>query len=183
EAERISGRPFAGRFAVYAFRSRHERIGRLHAFDEGYARSIQHFHLTAHARLRGDEQRFNVAAYRIEMLALMDEIAVGAGQHLFDALLAAGHDELFELAMGADEHFRGRRFESDPTFRADDRVAQVNAAAHAELRADRFELLDQRDRIELHAVKTARRALCEADGVRLGRVRVGEGGLREPGSE
>src|SRR5690606_33665111 len=113
------------------------------AFDEGLTGAIEQLHLARDARLRSQEQCFDVSAHRIQVLALVHEIAVGARQHFLDALLTAGHDELFELAMRVDQRFGGRRFECNPAFGADDRVAQMNASTDSELRADRFELLDE----------------------------------------
>ena len=70
------------------------------------------------------------------MLPFVHEIAVETCEHLFDALLATRHHELFQFAMGVDQHFSSRRFERHAPFGADDGVAEVNAAANAELRAD-----------------------------------------------
>ncbi len=44
-------------------------------------------HGAGDARLRGAEQRLDVAADRIEQLALVHQVAVGAGEGLLDALL------------------------------------------------------------------------------------------------
>src|SRR5690349_22668998 len=73
ESERIRRGPLAGRFAIDALRGGHDGIRRCQSLDERRPGSIEHFHLAGDARLRGDEQRFDVAAHRLEMLAFMHE--------------------------------------------------------------------------------------------------------------
>ena len=83
------------------------------------------------------------------MLALVHQVAVDGGDGLLDLQLLAGEDELLELAVGGEQHLRRRRLEGDPPLDAEDRVAEVDAAADAEARRRGFDRLDQGDRREL----------------------------------
>ena len=78
------------------------------------------------------EQRLDVAAYRVEVLPLVHQIAIRLRDGFLDARLLAGQHQLLELAMRGQQHLRRRRLESDPPLGADDGVAQVDAAADAE---------------------------------------------------
>ena len=69
----------------------------------------------------------------------------GPRERFLDALLARREHELLELAMRGEQRFGGRRFERHAALGADDGVAQVDAAADAVRRAERFELLDHFD--------------------------------------
>src|SRR5512147_2240375 len=66
EAERIGRRPFARRFAVLATAHRHQGMRRRDPEHEHAAGPQLHAHLARYARLRRREQRFDVAARRIE---------------------------------------------------------------------------------------------------------------------
>ena len=85
--------------------------------------------------------------------------------------------------MRGEQHLGGGRLERDAALEADDGVAEVDAAADAECRADRLDLLDQADRIGPLAVERAGHAGLEADRVARGRARIREGVLRQhPGA-
>src|SRR5688572_198233 len=77
EAERILRRPFAVRLAVHALGYGHQRVRRLDALDEQTTRPEQHVDLAGDARLRGEEQRLDVAAHGIQELALVHPVSVG----------------------------------------------------------------------------------------------------------
>src|SRR5690606_8220902 len=68
-----------------------------------------------------------------------------------------------ELAMRVDQELRGRRLERDAALRADQRVAEMYAAADAVLGAARPEPLDQRDGVEPRAVEAHGHAALELD--------------------
>ena len=129
-------------------------------------------HLAAHPRLRRGEEGLEVAADRLEVLPLVHEVAVLRGDALLDAQLAAGEHELLELAMGGEDHLRRRRLEGDPPLDAEDRLAEVDAAADAE-RARRA--LSTRsmsvDGSERLAVEGDRHALLEGQAVARRRQR------------
>src|SRR5688572_33112018 len=93
-AMRLGRRPFAGCFAIGAFRGLHQRERRLDAFDKGGATSEQDVHLARDPALRGEECRLDVAAHRVEVLALVDEIAVRRGELVLDAGLTRGQHQL-----------------------------------------------------------------------------------------
>ena len=97
-----------------------------------------------HPLLRGEKQRLDVAADRIQQLALVHQIAVGLRDRLLDALLAAREHELLELAVRGEQHLGGGRLERHPALRADDGIAKMDAAADAERRGQRLECLDER---------------------------------------
>jgi hypothetical protein len=97
---------------------------------------------TAHALLRRDEERLDIATYRIEKLALVYPVAVRASEHFFDTLLTPCENELFELAMRIEEHLGSGRLEGDAPFCADDGVAKVDAATNAERPREGLERFD-----------------------------------------
>src|SRR5690606_3919264 len=136
---------------------------RLHADDEYAARAKQAAYRAGHARLRRLEQGFDIPRRGIELLAFVDEIAVGLRERLLDTHLQARQRQLLELAVRGQQDLRGRRLERDAALRAEDRVAQMDAAADRVRRSDRLELLDQRDRREPLAVDRYRHAALEAD--------------------
>src|SRR5579863_4539639 len=140
--ERGDARPLASRFPVDPARSRHERVGRLHPFDEEIAGLQPHVHLAGDALLGGEQERLDVTAHGIEQLAFVHEVTVRRCQLLLDALLASGEGELLELAVRGEQYLRRGRLEGDASLGADDGVAEVNAAADAEGRGERLELLD-----------------------------------------
>ena len=98
--------------------------------------------------LRAGEQRLDVAARGVEVLALVHQVAVDRRHRLLHPLLPAGQHQLLELAVGGEEHLRRRRLEGDAALDAEDRVAEVDAAADAEARRGALDALDQRHRIE-----------------------------------
>src|SRR6185437_6274238 len=179
ESERIGRGPLACRFAVHTLRGAHERVRRVDSLDEDAARPQEHVHVARHALLRGDEQRLDVAADRIEELALVHEIAIGLGDELLDALLPAGEHELLELAVRGEEQLGGRRLEGDATLRADDGVAEMDAAADAEGRRSRLERFDQRNGPERAAIERRWSSAQERDGVPFGLARPRERLARE----
>src|SRR5690606_8195797 len=109
-------------------------------------------HGAGHARLRRAEQRLDVAAHRIEMLALVDQIAIDLRELILDARLRRAERQLLELAVRGQQDLGGRRLERDAALRADDRVAEMDPAADRIAAAERLEPLDQRDRVERRAV-------------------------------
>src|SRR5579883_1187147 len=143
EAERIGRSPFAGGFAVDSFGGGHQRVGRLDAFDEEVARAKLHAHRAGHPLLRGEEQRLDVTADRIQELTFVNEVAVGLRDRLLDALLAAREHELLELPVSGEEHLGGGRLECDTSLGADDGVAQMDAASDAEGGGQLLERLDE----------------------------------------
>src|SRR5262245_15519591 len=122
-----------------------------------------HANLARHARLRRSEQRLDVAARGVELLALVNELAVDLAHGFLDRRLRAEQRQLLELAVSADQDLGRRSFERDAPLRADDRVAQVNAAADAVARADFLDLLEQCDGIEALTVEGDGHALRELD--------------------
>src|SRR6185312_3641945 len=87
EPQGIGRGPFACGFAVDALGGGHQRVGRFDAFDEQRAGTQQGVHLSSDPLLRRHEQRFDVAADRVEQLSLVDKIAVGLRDQLLDPLL------------------------------------------------------------------------------------------------
>jgi hypothetical protein len=77
--------------------------------------------------LRRLEQRFDVGADGIELLALVHEVAVGLAQLVLDSGLERRQRELLELAMCIDQNLRSRRLERNSPLRAEDRVADMDA--------------------------------------------------------
>src|SRR5579864_4965928 len=146
EAEGVGGRPLACGFTVDPARSRHEGVGRFHTLNEEIAGLELHVHLAGDARLGREQERLDVAAHGIQQLALVYQITVRLCQLLLDALLASGEGELLELAVRGEQHLRRGRLDGDASLGADDGVAEVNAAADAEGRSERLELLDDLDR-------------------------------------
>jgi hypothetical protein len=95
----------------------------------------------ADALLRLQEQRLDVAADRIEQLALVDPVAVWSGEHFLDALLATRQHELLEFPMGVEQHLGRRSLEGYASLGADDGVAEVDAATDAEGSGERSPVL------------------------------------------
>ena len=87
------------------------------------------------------QQRFDVAAHRIQVLTLVHQVAVGLRHRLLDARLLAGQHQFLQFAMRRQQHVGGGRFEGDPALGTDDGIAQVNAAADAEGAGERFRAL------------------------------------------
>src|SRR6185503_15269482 len=99
----------------------------------------------------------------VELLAFVNQLAIDLAHGLLDRRLRAEQRQLLQLAVRADQVLRGRRLERDAALRADDRVAQVNAAADTVARAELFDLLDESHRVEPLAVEADGHALRELD--------------------
>src|SRR5688572_13291118 len=154
EAQRIGRAPFARRFSVYALGGGHQRILRGDAFDKQTAGAQEQMHFACHAFLAAQQQSFDVAANRIEVLAFMDQVSIRLRHRFLDARLSSGQHELLQLAMRGQQDFRRRRFEGDATFGADDGIAQMNAAADGEGCPQGFQRLDQLDGRHAFTVET-----------------------------
>ena len=138
EAERVGRRPLAGRLAVLAAAHGHQRVRRRHAEHEQAAGSQLHADLAGDARLRRREQRLDVAARGVELLAFVDQLAVDPGSRAPSRATACSVSVSFSSSRcDADQDLGGRRLERDAALRADDRVAEVDAAADAVARAER----------------------------------------------
>src|SRR6185312_5205826 len=179
ESERIGWSPFARRFAVHTLRGGHQRVVRLHAFDEKIAGTKLHAHRTGDSFLGRKKQRLDVAADGIQELAFVHQVAIGLRDRLLDALLTAGEHELLELPVGGEQHLGSGRLECNTPLRADDGIAEMNAAADAEGRRERLERLDERHGREAPAIEADRPALFELYYVRLGGTRTGKRVARE----
>ena len=70
--------------------------------------------------------------------------------------------------MRGEQDLGGRRLEGDPALDAEDRVAEVDAAADAERAPQRLDALDERDRVERLAVERDGNAALEGDRWRSG---------------
>ena len=136
-------------------------------------------HLARDALLRGQQQRLDVAAHRVEQLPLVHQVAVGLRDRLLDALLAPGEHQLLELAVRGEQHLSGRGLERHAPLGADDGVAEVDAAADAEGGGEALERLDDLNRRERAAVEGRRAAGAEAEHVARGRARLAEGVARQ----
>ena len=66
----------------------------------------------------------------------MQHVAVHVGQVVLPELLLLGEHQLFQLFVRRDGDKGGGGLEGDAAFQAEDRVAQVDAPAHAVLAAD-----------------------------------------------
>src|SRR5262245_37878994 len=121
ETERVGGRPLPRRLAILAAAHGHERMRRGHAEHEKASGTQLHTRFARHALLRRREQRFDVAARGVELLAFVDELAVVRAHELLHAGLGARQCELLELAVRRQQDVRGRSLEGNPALRADDR--------------------------------------------------------------
>ncbi len=134
----------------------------MHALHEQVAGPEHEPHLAGDPLLRGAQQRFDVAAHRVELLALVDEVAVVGRDLVLDALLQAGERELFQFPV-RDQQYLGRgRLEGHPALGAEHGVAHVDAAADAVGAGEGFQRLDERHRVHGLAVERSRHALGEA---------------------
>src|SRR5688572_294062 len=179
ETVSIGRRPFARRLAVLAAAHGHQRVRRGHAEHEQAARSELHADLAGHASLRRRQQCLDVAACGVELLALVNQLAVDLAHGLLHDGLAAEQRQLLELAMGGDQDLGGGRLERDAPLGADDRVAQVNAAADAVARAELLDFLEERHGIETLAVERDGNTLREFDLELAERLRLVERAGRE----
>src|SRR5512134_2219680 len=163
EAVGVGRGPLARGFAVLAAAHGHQRMRRRDAEHEQAAGPQLHANLARHARLRRSEQRLDVAARGVELLALVNQLAVDLAHGFLDRRLRAEQRQLLELAVRADQNLGRGRFERDAPFRADDRVAQMNAAADAIARAELLDFLDEGHGLEPNAVEADGHALHELD--------------------
>ena len=133
EAVRLGRGPFARGLAVGALRGLHQRVGRGHAFDEHDAR----------AAAAGAPRRSRAAARRRSSASMSRHTGsrcwpsctrspYGPASDVLDALLPRRQHQLLELAVRGEQDLGGRRLEGDAALDADDRVAEVDAAADAE---------------------------------------------------
>jgi hypothetical protein len=76
EADGVRARPFACGFTVLATTRGHERMLGARPDDEQISGPQRAAHGSGNAPLRRLEQRFDVGAYGIELLALVNEVAV-----------------------------------------------------------------------------------------------------------
>src|SRR4030095_9194743 len=149
---RARRRPLAGRLAVDAARRVAQREGRGDPFHEYLSRPEEEIDVAGDPLLRRAEQGLDVAAHRIEMLTLVNEIAVDGGDRLLQPQLPAGQHELFELPVRGDQHLGGRGFEGHPAPDAEDGLAEMDPAADAVTPRRLLHRFDQLDRRELLAV-------------------------------
>src|SRR5690242_12087698 len=83
ETVSIGRRPLAGRFAVLAPAHTHQRMRRRDAEHEQAAGPQLHANLAGDARLRRRKQRLDVAAGGVELLALVNELAIDLAHGFF----------------------------------------------------------------------------------------------------
>src|SRR5262245_54905351 len=95
----VRRRPLARGLAVLAAAHGHQRMRRRDAEHEQAARTQLHADLARHARLRRSEQRLDVSARRVELLALVNELAVDLAHGLLDGRLRPEQRQLLELAV------------------------------------------------------------------------------------
>src|SRR6185312_15444771 len=174
EAERVGRGPLTRCLAVHAFGGCHERVGRFDAFDEEVSGAKMDAHLTGHPLLRGEQQRLDVTTHRIQELALVYEVAIRLRHRFLDALLAAREHELLELPVRGEQHLGSGRLECDAPLGPDDGIAEMNAAADAERRCERFQRLDERHGRERASVECHGAPLPELDDMRLRGTRLRE---------
>jgi hypothetical protein len=118
-------------------------------------RGEPHPRLASHPRLRAGNQRLDVPKGGIEILALMQPIAVEPAELILPEGLPLGEHQLLELAVRADQEQRRARLEPDPALDAERGLAHVNAAADAVGFAELSQSADQwrafeRDSVERH---------------------------------
>ena len=82
-------------------------------------------------RLRAGDERLDVTQRRVEVLALVQPIAVEAGELVLPECLPPGEDQLLELAVRTDQQEGRARLEADPPLDAERRLADVDVAADA----------------------------------------------------
>src|SRR5690606_36576794 len=92
--------------------------------------------------LRRIDHRLDVAQGRIEVVTLVQSIAVGATELILPERLPLGEHQLLELAMRSDEDQRRTGFEADPSLDAERGLAHVNTVTDAELRGTHREGVD-----------------------------------------
>src|SRR5690349_5527381 len=149
--------------AVARIARREQRVRRLHAFDEHCAAGESHERAARDARLARGEERLEIALERIVEEALMEAAAVDVAEMVLPETLLFGEDQLLELAVRVEQDLRRRRLERDASLDAEHRVAEVVAAADAELAAVVVQALDQVDRRHAHAVDRDGNARFERD--------------------
>src|SRR5207302_8535665 len=113
------------------------------------------------------QQRLDIAADWIEQLPLVHEISVRLSHEVLDALLPPREHELLELTVRREQHFGGRRLECNAALRADDRIAQMDPAADAKRRGQRFQRLDHRHGGQRLAIESYRPTVLERNRMAL----------------
>src|SRR5689334_16528481 len=98
--------PQAGFLAIRRHGGVHQRERTAHAGDLKPSRGQQHARIAYHASLRARDQRFDVTQRRIEILSLVQPVAVELPQLVLPEHLPAREHQLLELAVRVDQHQR-----------------------------------------------------------------------------
>src|SRR5699024_6060969 len=117
--------------------------------------------------LRIGEEVFDIAHYRIQILAFVEHHAVPVGQLRLPVKLPLGKSVLFQLLMRLDDQHGRGGFESHASFNTYNGIAHMDVAADGVGRSQLVKGLDQFYRIILATVEGGRLSLRERKCNRL----------------
>src|SRR5690349_19946195 len=182
----LVARPEAVLLAVGRDRRVHHRVRAAGANHLKPARRKVDAGVARHARLRAGDQRLDVAKRGVEILALVQPVAIEPPELVLPEGLPLREDQLLELAVRADQEQRRARLEADASLDAERGLADVDVAADAVALAQLAQPGDQRRARAGRAVERHRQTFAPAEHDLARRRRVGRrihqlGGRPGPG--